>query len=66
MAIDPAAEAPSERDVAAKQRLVREAELLVEAWADVAAGRLVSLEAVEAWVESWYTDREIAPPSSRR
>jgi len=47
-----------------EQRLRREAEMIAEAWADAAAGRVVSLEAVEAWVESWYTDHELPPPAA--
>jgi predicted transcriptional regulator len=61
----PTLESPSEH-AAAKRGLAREAELLAEAWADAAAGRLVSLEAIEAWVESWGTANELEPPSSPR
>ena len=43
-----------------------EAELIAAARASAAAGRVVSLEAVEAWVESWDTDHELPSPSSRR
>ena len=38
--------------------------MIAEAWADAAAGRVVSLEAVEAWVESWDTDHELPPPAA--
>ena len=51
-------EAPDQR----QRRLAWEAEMIDEALADVAAGRLISLEAVEAWVESWDTDHELPPP----
>ncbi len=66
MDIDPAAVPPSERDVGAERQLAREAEMLAEAWADVTAGRLVSLEAVEAWVASWGTANELDAPSTPR
>ncbi len=49
-----------------KTRLAREAEMLAAARASAEAGRIVSLEDVEAWVESWDTADELAPPSSRR
>ncbi len=41
-----------------------EAKLIEEARADVAAGRTVSLEAIEAWVESWDTDNELPRPQA--
>jgi predicted transcriptional regulator len=47
---------------ARRQRLAWEAEQIDQAMADVAAGRLISLEAVEAWVDSWGTDHELPPP----
>jgi predicted transcriptional regulator len=50
----------------AKSRFAREAEMLAAARASAEAGRLVSLEDVEAWVESWDTANELPPPSSRR
>jgi hypothetical protein len=43
-----------------------EAKMIAAARASVAAGRVVSLEAVEAWVESWDTNHEFPPPSSVR
>ncbi len=49
-----------------KTRLAREAEMLAAARASAEAGRVVSLEDVEAWVESWDTADELSPPSSRR
>lgn len=39
--------------------------MIAEARADVAAGRVVSLDDVEAWVESWGTDHELPPPSTK-
>lgn len=50
---------------ARQQRRAREAEMIAEARADVAAGRVVSLDDVEAWVESWGTDHELPPPSTK-
>jgi predicted transcriptional regulator len=49
-----------------EQRIAREAEMIAEARASVAAGRVVSLEAVSAWVDSWDTDHELPPPRSGR
>lgn len=43
-------------------RIAREAEMIAQARASVAAGRVVSLEAVTAWVDSWDTDNELPPP----
>ncbi len=51
---------------AAKNRFAREAEMLAAARASAEAGRIVSLEDVEAWVESWDTADELTSPSSRR
>jgi hypothetical protein len=45
-----------------EQRLAREAVMIAEARASVAAGRVVSLEAVTAWVDSWDTENELPPP----
>ena len=58
----PGTQSPEEK----RRRLAREAEMIAEARADVAAGRTVSLEAVTAWVDSWYTDYELPPPHSGR
>lgn len=44
-----------------------EAEALAEAEADVAAGRVVSHEAVTRWLRSWGTEDELpAPPCDER
>jgi predicted transcriptional regulator len=40
--------------------------MIAEARASAAAGRVVSLEAVEAWVDSWDTDHEMPMPRSAR
>ncbi len=58
---------PSPRSETAEEkaeRLAREAEMIAEARASVAAGRTVSLEAVTAWVDSWDTDHELSQPRS--
>ena len=60
--LDPPPETPEVR----ARRLAREAEMIAEADADIAAGRTVSLEAVEAWVASLGTDRELPVPQSGR
>jgi hypothetical protein len=59
---------PPRDETAAEQesRLAREAEMIAEARASVAAGRTVSLEAVTAWVDSWDTDNELPPPHLSR
>lgn len=63
------AEFPPPRKETAKakeQRIADEAEMIAEARASVAAGRVVSLEAVSAWVDSWDTDNELPVPQSGR
>lgn len=54
-------ETEEERD----RRLAYEAEVIACSRAEAAEGRLVPLEAVIAWVESWNTDDELPPPSSQ-
>ena len=49
-----------------RERLAWEAERIAEARADVAAGRVVSAEAVNAWIDSLGTDQELPPPRSGR
>jgi hypothetical protein len=59
------ADFPAPRDETAEEkaeRIAREAVMIAEARASVAAGRVVSLEAVTAWVDSWDTDNELPPP----
>ena len=56
---------PPDRPETAEARRLRiawEAEQIDQAMADVAAGRLISLEAVEAWVDSWDTENELPAP----
>jgi predicted transcriptional regulator len=58
----PRGETAAEKDL----RLAREAEMIAEARASVAAGRVVSFEAVSAWIDSLDTDHEPSRPQSRR
>lgn len=58
----PRGETAEEKDL----RLAREAEMITEARVSVAAGRVVSFEAVSAWIDSLGTDDELAPPESGR
>ena len=51
-----------ERPAARQRRLATEAALLAAAQADVAAGRTVSSEAVDAWIDSLATDHPLPPP----
>ena len=44
------------------ERIAREAVMIAEARASVAAGRVVSFEAVSAWIDSLGTDHELPPP----
>jgi hypothetical protein len=63
------ADYPTPRDKTAEakaQRIAREAEMIAEARASVAAGRVVSLEAVSAWIDSLGTDHELPLPQSGR
>ena len=43
----------------------REREMIAEGLADVAAGRLVPWEEVEAWIDSLGTDNKMPPPYPR-
>jgi predicted transcriptional regulator len=51
---------------ARQRRLAWEAKEIAAAEADVAAGRTVSLEAVEVWISSLGTDHELPVPQSGR
>ena len=48
------------------ERIAREAVMIAEARASVAAGRVVSFEAVSAWIDSLGTDHELPVPQSGR
>ena len=60
------AESPPETEAEEKRRLAWEAEMIAEADADVAAGRLVDWADVEAWIDSLGTDHELPVPYSGR
>ncbi len=61
------ADAPRPETEAAKQRrLAWEAEMIAEADADIAAGRLVDSAKVKAWIDSIGTDHELPVPYSGR
>ena len=51
-----------ERPTARQRCLATEAALLAAAQADIAAGRTVSSEAVDAWIDSLATDHPLPPP----
>jgi predicted transcriptional regulator len=58
---------PSPRKETAKakeMRIAREAEMIAEAHASLVAGRVVPIETVTAWVDSWDTDHELPQPRS--
>ena len=60
----PASAAPArpERPASRQRRLAAEAASLAVAHADAAAGRTVSAEAVDAWLDSLSTDHPLPPP----
>jgi hypothetical protein len=45
-----------------QRRLAREAKMIAEADADIAAGRLVDEADVDAWIDSIGTDHELPVP----
>jgi predicted transcriptional regulator len=49
-----------------EHRLAREARMIAEADADIAAGRLVDSAKVKAWIDSIGTDHELPVPYSHR
>jgi hypothetical protein len=49
-----------------RRRLAREAKMIAEARASAAAGRVVSSEEVDAWIDSLDTDHELPAPRSGR
>lgn len=51
-----------ETEVERRSRLAREAAMIAEADADVAAGRLVDEADVDAWIDSLGTDHELSVP----
>jgi predicted transcriptional regulator len=55
-----------ETETERQRRIVWEVERIAEARASVASGRVVSSEAVDAWIDSLGTDHELPPPRSGR
>jgi hypothetical protein len=49
-----------------RRRLAWEAEMIAEADADIAAGRLIDSAEIDAWIDSIGTDQELPPPRSGR
>jgi hypothetical protein len=56
----------SESATGRQERLEREAAMIAEARADVAAGLVVDGAAVEAWIDSIGTDEELPVPLPTR
>nr|WP_294509677.1 hypothetical protein [uncultured Rhodopila sp.] len=48
-----------------QRRHAREAKMIAEADADIAAGRLVDQADVDAWIDSIGTDREFSVPYAK-
>ena len=63
---DSAQVARSETDAERQRRFAWEAEMIAEADADIAAGRMIDEAEVDAWIDSIGTDHEIPPPPTRR
>ncbi len=55
-----------ETEAEKQRRLAWEAEMIAEADADIAAGRLVDSAEIDAWIDSIGTDHELPPPRSGR
>jgi len=55
-----------ETETAKRRRLACEAEMIAAARASAAAGRVVSSEEVDAWIDSLDTDHELPAPRSGR
>ena len=49
-----------------RRQVAWEAEMIAEADADIAAGRLIDEADVDAWLDSIGTDHELPPPRSGR
>ncbi len=49
-----------------QRRLAWEAEMIAEADADIAAGRLIGEAEIDAWIDSIGTGHELPPPRSGR
>jgi predicted transcriptional regulator len=57
---------PSRNGAYRQCRIAREAEMIAEARASAAAGRMVSSEEVDAWIDSLDTNHELPAPRSGR
>ena len=55
-----------ETEAERQRRLAWEAEMIAEADADIAAGRLIDEAEIDAWIDSIGTDHELPPPRSGR
>jgi predicted transcriptional regulator len=55
-----------ETEAERQRRLAWEAEMIAEADADIAAGRLIDSAEIDAWIDSIGTDHELPPPRSGR
>jgi predicted transcriptional regulator len=69
MDTDPTAGAPASGfDSAAERqrRLAREADMIAEADASIAAGRLIDASEIDAWIDSIGIGHELPPPRSSR
>ena len=55
-----------ETEGARKRRIAWEAEMIAEARADIASGRLVDSAEVDAWIDSLDTSHELPVPYSGR
>jgi predicted transcriptional regulator len=65
-AIDPEAPLASVPEAERQRRREREAAMIAQADASVAAGRVVDEAAVDAWIDSIGTDHELPAPYSGR
>ncbi len=61
---DSAQAARPETDAERQRRFAWEAQMIAEADADIAAGRLVDSAKVKAWIDSIGTDHELPVPYS--
>jgi predicted transcriptional regulator len=55
-----------ETETERQRRVAWEAEMIAEADADIAAGRLIDEAEMDAWIDSIGTDHELPPPRSGR
>jgi predicted transcriptional regulator len=55
-----------ETEAERQRRLAWGAEMIAEADADIAAGRLIDEAEIDAWIDSIGTDHELPPPRSGR